>query len=115
MIAQYRRLRATGVEELHCRAKYPFEAVFIDHSGNGSLGALRQRADHASRAVHQDVTIRAEHRGRKYDAELNDGANFEPDLGMEQNAARGNIRGFGEEFACIGSAHGYRKPERKSD
>src|SRR6476646_4849997 len=91
-----------------------FETVFVDHCRDGLLAFFVERADHASCAIHLDVSVSPQNGSGQNDAETDHCADAERIFGMEKHAAGGNVRGFSEVFVRIRCAYGNRKSKWKT-
>src|SRR5438552_2382398 len=91
----------------------PFERVLVNHGGHGLFSAFAQAADNPPGTIHEDVGIGTQNSGRQDDAKPDDGADGDLGIHVEQDAAGGDVGGFGEMLVGVAGANGNGKLERE--
>lgn len=87
-----------------------FKLVFINHRGHCPLAIVFTAADNSPGTVDQYVRNGPNHGRRQHNAEPDNCSHWHLAVHMEENAARGDISGFGKVFAGITGADGNGKP-----
>lgn len=115
MIVVVRQPSRSRARLLDGGAEDAFEAVLVNYRRDCGFGIFRHRTDNTPGTVDEDITIRAQDGSRKNDAEMNYGADGKNRFCVEQDAACGDIGGFGEMLTRVVGADRNGKPEGKSD
>ena len=90
-----------------------FKGIFVDHCGHGFFGAFAQAANNASGALHKHIGIRAQDCGWQDDAEIDDRADGQLGIHVEQDATCRDVGSLGEMLVGIAGTDGNGELERK--
>ena len=88
---------------------HALEIVFVDDGCHGALAVVFTTADDAARAVHQNVSVSADHDRRQDDPEADHCADRKLSAHVEQHAASRDIGRLSKMFAGITGADGNGK------